>query len=321
MSDFKMKCPECSFDFEGKSQTEYVTCPNCNKEILTVKAIKYFQTFEKIANENKIIAMGENYQKLNSLLEECKWYIDNAEYENALMVSEEALSLSNVDDRVYMMRVYAKTKNFTDFEDNSHFHDLKMAIELSSEIERENIKKIYAPYHRKRIIPKEEFEEYENQEADSKLKRVESMLKDGIPKHFSREKSLKILLPSVISSFVIFITLLILSLIFNDFILSLVSTAIFIANFILFTYYLTQRKNVICYNAVLDLYDTLPSFNLKPHLKLEVSKLLEKFAVSHQNGESLAHIDVILFETVENLVQNPTSKNFVINNKTFKKYL
>lgn len=316
-----MKCPDCLHEFSGDSQTKYTVCPNCKSEVLTLQAIKLYQTFDKINTEKKVIAQGENYQKVDALLEECKYYINNGEFENALMVSEEALSLSNVDGRIYLTRVYIKTKNFTDFEDESHYTDLKKAIELANAIEKDNIKKIYSNYHRKRTIPKEEFEEYENQEAESKLKKVEKNLKDGIPKHFSREKTVKILLPVNVIVFVALITTLILSLALNNFILSIVATTLFLTNFITFTYYLNTLSQVKLYNAVLDLYDNLSSFELSPHLKLEVSKTLEKYSISVLNGESQSHKDVIAFELTELLMQNEIAKNFVLSNATLKKFI
>lgn len=321
MANFKMKCPECSFEFEGDSQIEKVVCKGCNKEISTLKAIRYYESLQKIATDKIIVAQGEAYQKVDQLLEECKWFLQNQEYDNALMVTEEALSFSNSDGRIYMMRVYAKTKNFTDYEDESHYSDFKKAIELSSALEKENIKKIYAPYHRKRIIPKEELEEYEIQEADSKLKKVEHLLKDQIPKHFTREKSLKGLLISFIITSILFIASLIVSVAINDFYLSLISAVIFIASFTIISIYLTTVKKTKTFNTVLDLFDSVNLLSLSSKNKLELSRLLEKFAISTANGESPAHGDIILFEIVELLASEKTSKEYVLKDKLLKKFI
>ena len=321
MTELKMKCPECLHEFEGATNNLITICPNCAKEINTNQAVKYYQSLKKIETENQKVAEGEKYIKLNALLDECKWLLDNGEFESALVTTDMALELSTTDSRVYLMRVYAKTKNFTDYEESSHFSDLKKAIELSTTQEKEDIKKIYSPYHKKRSIPKEEFEEYENQEATSKLKKVESLLKDGIPKHFAREKSLKPLLILNVSSAVVFIALFILSLILNNVILSICASLAFVITFGFFSTYLSRTKRVNLYNAVLDLYDNLNSFDLKSKSKLNLSISLEKFAVAYLNNESNSHAELLLFEMLEYLVENEKAIAFIKSHKTFKKYI
>ena len=111
MTELKMKCPECLHEFEGATNNLTTVCPNCAKEINTNQAVKYYQSLKKIENENQKIAEGEKYAKLNTLLDECKWLIDNGEFESALITTDMALELSTTDSRVYLMRVYAKTKN------------------------------------------------------------------------------------------------------------------------------------------------------------------------------------------------------------------
>ena len=125
MSIFKMKCPECFIEFDGETTNEYINCPSCGKKINTNQAVKYYNSLKRIENEDRKIAEGEKYQKLNALLDECQWLIDNEDFDSALNTTDLALELSNTDGRVYLMRVYAKTKNFTDFEETSHFSDLK----------------------------------------------------------------------------------------------------------------------------------------------------------------------------------------------------
>ena len=321
MTELKMKCPECLHEFEGETQNLITVCPSCGKEINTNQAVKYYQSLKKIENNNQKIAEGEKYLKLNGLLDECQWLIDNGEFDSALATTDIALELSTTDGRVYLMRVYAKTKNFTDFEETSHFSDLKKAIELSTTIEKENIRKIYSPYHKKRNLPKEELNEYENQEADSKLKKVEALLKDGIPKHFSREKSLKILIPLTIAIGACFIVLLILSLIFNNVYLSISMATAFMVAFMLFAISHSTAKRVSFYNAVLDVYDNLNGFEFTPKNKLNLSKILEKFAVGVLNGESLSHVEAVLYETVEILAESDKAFDFIKNNKTLSKFI
>ncbi len=321
MTEFNMKCPECLHEFIGQSNNEFIVCPSCNKEINTNQAIKYHQSLTRIKNESIKVAEGEKYIQVNALLDECQWCIDNGDFDGALKITDDALKLSTVDGRIYLMRVYAKTKNFTDYEENTHFSDLKQALELSTTIEKANIKKIYSTYHKKRNIPKEELDEYENQEADSKLVKVESLLKDGIPKHFSREKSLKSLKPLTAISIALCVILLAISLILNNSILSIITATIFTLAFILFTVTHTAVKRVNVFNSILDLYDTYKQFNLTPRTKLNLSKELEKFAVCVLNSESISQQEAIVYSIVELLTQNAKALEFITENKTLKKFI
>ena len=316
-----MKCPECFIEFDGETTNEYINCPSCGKKINTNQAVKYYNSLKKIENEDRKIAEGEKYQKLNALLDECQWLIDNEDFDSALNTTDLALELSNTDGRVYLMRVYAKTKNFTDFEETSHFSDLKKAIEYSSTFEKENVKKIYAPYHKKRNVPKEELEEYESQEADSRLSRVEILLKDGIPKHFAREKSIKTLIPLTICFSVAFLVLLILSLIFSNVYLSISTAVAFTLSFILFANLNSNVKKVKLFNSALDVFDNIKNFNLLSHTKLNLSKSLEKFAISFLNGESLINVEASIFEIMDILLESDLAIEFMKKDKTFGKYI
>ena len=316
-----MKCPECFIEFDGETTNEYINCPSCGKKINTNQAVKYYNSLKRIENEDRKIAEGEKYQKLNALLDECQWLIDNEDFDSALNTTDLALELSNTDGRVYLMRVYAKTKNFTDFEETSHFSDLKKAIEYSSTFEKENVKKIYAPYHKKRNVPKEELEEYESQEADSKLSRVEILLKDGIPKHFAREKSIKTLIPLTICFSVAFLALLILSLIFSNVYLSISTAVAFTLSFILFANLNSNVKKVKLFNSALDVFDNIKNCNLLSHTKLNLSKSLEKFAISFLNGESLINVEASIFEIMDILLKSDLAIEFMKKDTTFGKYI
>ena len=321
MTEFRMKCPECGNEFSGQSNNLVIVCPSCKKEVNTNQAIKYYQSLKRIETENVKIAEGEKYIKVNAILDECQWYLDNGDFDSAINHTNEALKLTTVDGRVYLMRVYAKTKNFTDFTENSHFSDLKKALELSTAMEKENIKRIYSAYHKKRNIPKEELDEYESQEADSKLKRVENLLKDGIPKHFEREKALKTLIPLTAVLILAVIVTFILTIALNDTVISIITAVLFVIAFILFTITHTAVKRVKIYNAALDLFDNYLSFELQPSVKLEFSKSLEKLAVSYYNGESISKYEALLFEILEVLSENTKAIKFITQNKTLKKFI
>ena len=323
MEQFKMKCPTCLAEFSGDSQQLNINCPSCGKELSTNMAIKYYQAIHKIATEKTKVARGEVYAKVDHILNEVTWYNENEEFDKALALTNEALTLTTTDSRVYMQRVIAKTKNFTDYDEDSHYEDLKKAIELSTTLEKDQIRKTYAPYHRKKILPKEEFNEYENQESNSKLKRVEEILKDSIPAHFGREKFVKIAFVITIALTVSIIPLAILSIVLQNLILTAVLGGVAVVDLIVFSKYFSDRKHVNVFNATLDIYDNLNTFDLAPSTKLKCASLLEKLAVSVLNKEIPSRLEDCLIDILNLLVESKNKKalNFILEHKIIKKYI
>ncbi len=323
MANFKMKCPECSHDFSGESTISHITCPFCKKEISVNQAIKYYQTLHKRETEKKLVAKGEEYAKVQAIISECEWNVKNGNYDEALALTEDALKLSTTESKIYLMRVYAKTKNFTDYEDKTHYSDLKKAIELSPLFEQDIIRQLYAPYYRKTTISKDELEEYESQEADSRLERVEELLKDSIPRHFRREKFVKWFIPISIPIVLAFTVLLVFSLTLVNTILSLCSAGLFVIEIALLLNYLEYRKKVAIFNAVLDFYDSLESFELNAKVKLQVAVALEKLAVSEINNEASFKKDELIEELIGTVISGKEKKaiRFIIDNKIFSQYI
>lgn len=323
MADFKMKCPECSHEFLGESTILNITCPSCNKQISVNQAIKYYNTLHKREEEKKKVAIGEAYAKVERLIAECEWYVKNGDYDTALSLTEEALKLTNTEGKIYLMRVYIKTKNFTDYEDKTHYSDLKKAIELSPLFEQDQIRELYAPYYKKTTIAKEELLEYENQEANSRLERVEEQLKDSIPPHFRREKFVKAFYPITVPITIAFITLLVLSLTLNNMILSLISAGLFIVEIALILNFIEYKKKTAIFNAVLDFFDNLDSFDLTPNVKLKTAVALEKLAVSEINKEASYKTEPLVVDLISVLIAGKETKaiRFIIDNKTFSKFI
>lgn len=318
-----MKCPECLHEFLGDSQQQNTICPNCDKELSTNMAIKYYQAVYRISTEKTKVALGEVYAEVDRLLDEIKWHISNEDYSEALKIIDKALTLTTSDGRVYMQRVIAKTKNFTDYDDNSHYEDLKKAIDLSTALEKEEIKRAYAPYHRKKSLPKEEFNEYESQEATTKLKRVEELLKDSIPPHFQREKFLKASIFIMAILTVLLITSVILAVALENVVFTIIFAVCSVCDLIVFSKHFSDRKLVKTFNATLDLYDNLNKFELLSSLKLKTASLLEKLAVSMLNKETPSRIEDCLIDVIELLLNsnNKLAINFMLEHKIISNYI
>lgn len=298
MAKHPVKCTACGFDFSAEPSETTCVCPNCNSEISTVKAIKYYLSLSRIQTEQKKIAEGETYLQVDRLLDEADFYVKNGEFDVALEKALEAESLSTTSSRLYMLKVVCKTKNFEDLNDVSHLEDFKKAIDNASFQEKEALKRIYAPYYRKRHLTSEEKSDYEMQEAQSIYARVEDNLKAEIPSHFKREKFLKTWLWLTIIFAVITVALVVVSIAIDNPILSAVACVIFIAFIIFIATYSTNKLKIKVFNQGLDFFDVFESLNLTGQEKIKTLSSLEEFSVSALNGESPSRQESILAKTL-----------------------
>lgn len=298
MAKHQLKCTICGHEFSADTENATCVCPNCNKEISVDKAIKYLLTLSKINLEKKKVAEGDTYLKVDRLLEEADYYVKNGYFDKALEIAEKAEGLTTVDYRVYFLKVVCKTKHFEDVDDVSHYSDFKKALECASYLQKEELKQIYAPFYRKQRLPKEEKIEYEKQEAQSILKRVEENLKAEIPRHFSSEKYVKVSKFINIAVAVLFLTSIILSIVLENVILSLVAGALFIALIIFLTTHLSKKYKTTTFNAGLDFYDLFENLNLFGRDKIKTAQAFEEFSVSALNGESPSRQESLLAKTL-----------------------
>ena len=121
------RCPFCGTDLTVDKGEVKITCSSCNKEMPATMAIKYYESLVGTPAEAKE-AHGEDYQRLNYILDEIYGLIDIQEWKKAEEKFEEALTLSDTDYKVYMAMVAIKTKNYTDLKDEEHTEYINKAI-------------------------------------------------------------------------------------------------------------------------------------------------------------------------------------------------
>ena len=308
MNLIDVKCPLCGEVFKAEHQSENTLCSKCKQTFPTQKGIKYYKSINKIQAEKNKIAMGETYAKVDLLLDKGDFYLNNEDFETAYSIYMQALDLTTVDSRVYMGLVYATTKNFNDLEDESHVVYLKKAIECANVQEQARIRKIYSTYYKKRKIPKEEREEYLKQENQSKLKRVEELLKDGIPAHFKREKTVKIALVFIPILAGITIAFTILSLVLKHSALSFVAMTFLAGTMLCFYYYYTTKTKIKIYNFALDLYDAFNTFDIEVESLNKILKAYEIFAVSYINNDTESSLKRYVIDLCYLLTQTKEQK-------------
>ena len=286
MSLIDVKCPLCGEVFKAELENESTLCGKCGQTFPTQKGSKYYKSINKIQAEKTKIAMGETYAKVDALLDKGEFYLNNEDFESAYTCYMQALDLTTVDYRVYLGLVYATTKNFSDLEDQSHVVYLKKAIENANQKEQDRIRKIYSTYYKKRKIPKEERDDYLTQENQSKLRRIEELLKDGIPTHFKREKTDKIALVFIPFLAVITLVFTVLSLVLKHSAMSFIAMVFLAGTLLLFYYYYTTKTKIKIYNFALDLFDAFNTFDIELESLNKILKAYEIFAISYINNET-----------------------------------
>ena len=323
MEIVNVKCPLCGHQFTTQKGVETANCPSCNRQFLTMQGIRYLKSLEKLKSEDKKVALGEMYSKVDGLIDKIEFYLDEEDYETAQTLIDEALTITTTDFRIYLNAVILKTKNFTDLKDTTHLPFLKKALDFATTMQKEQIKKLYEPYYKKCHVDDNEIEEYSRQEADSIKQRVETILKDGIPKHFMREKRYKFTKIALPVSAIITALLMILSLFLNNLILDIVCVGLFAITFVILTTFLSVSTITKQFNAILDFYDNYSTFNLKEQAQVKVLKRLEYVAVSYVNNEGYTSLGTNVEKLIEECLKTENEKliEYIKNDKVFKSYV
>ena len=251
------KCPQCGGAFKVTSSELKSICLSCGEEISTSMAIKYFSSLNENPSETKE-AHGEDYVKLQLVLDEIYGNISLGRYEDAEAKYEEALTLSNTDYKIYMAMVAIKTKNYTDLSDESHKEYINKAIACADPDQKKEIVKIYRPYYQKIHLTEEELAIYSEEENKVKKQKVESQLKTMIPEYMVKEKRLK----TYLFLFPVFIVLGIATVVVASFIeeikwVSIIGAVVTIIGYLFFRNWFTDRDKVKTFNSILDFYDYL----------------------------------------------------------------
>ncbi len=321
MNKINVKCPSCGelFTTEYFSET---TCEKCGVKFSVDKGAKFYNSFISVERKKAIEAKGEAYLKVDALLDEVNYYLDNEDYKKAELVCNEILTYTEVDFRVYMAMVLSKTENFTKLDDTSHIPYLKKAIKFASEDEKKDLRARYKTFYEKQNMTEEELEEYNKQHLDYSYSSLEKVLKDGIPYHYQREKSVKICGISSIISLVLTLVSTILSINFENFILYTVTGILSISLLALILSFISNREKVKIFNLALDIFDNFNSFNLSSELNLTVLKEFTEFGVSYLNNSS----DLYLSEKLREIItlikkeENDNITKFLSENKYASKF-
>lgn len=282
----KIKCPFCGFVSDKDSSVNSCVCEKCNNTFPTQKGSKFYKSYEKTTNDKTIVAKGEAYLKVDSLLEKGEYYLKNEDFDNAYTTFLEALNLTNTNYKIYMGLVRALTHNFQKLNEKSHEVYLKNAIDCANENQKEIIRNVYKPYYDKNRATKSELEKISTDESNALIDKTRQRLKSCLPKHFSREKTFKLLKILFPITCVLTIAFLLLSFFVYKIAFGVLTIIIGVSMLVIFSKMLSLKTKNDVLNAVLDLYDNLNDLNITIDNKIKILKCINSLAVCYSNNQT-----------------------------------
>ena len=317
------KCPHCGADiYLGYNQGSGI-CPTCRKEFDNKKAIALYNALNNTQQkeEKKKASYGEEYLEVERILKRVDFYINRKEFRKAREEAESGLTISNTDYRLYFEIVRAETKNLTDYRNQSHKQFLDKAIEVADAEEKKIIMRLYKNFYQLSMLTNEEIEQYKKEENVAVKKKLEEKLKTLIPIYMKKERSIK-------TDFIIAFALIvpIIALPFFNSILILASSILFAVSFLLIKNAISIKKSIKLFNAMLDVYDALNSFELNTEcLSNTLSQMkdlrmrFEKVGNLYEQEEGLNTFCNYLITTTEKarifITQHPVLNLFIVENE------
>ncbi|MBR2385473.1 MAG: hypothetical protein IKA99_07710 [Clostridia bacterium] len=323
LEQIKARCPYCGTDLGVEKGETKITCPTCNKEMPVSMATKYYESLTSNPAETKE-AHGENYRKLEYILDEIKGLIDIEEWEKAEDKFFEALDLSDTDYKVFMAMVAIKTKNYTDLEDEEHKEYINKAIACADEEAKKEIVREYKAYYYKRGLSEEELQNYTEEENLVKKAKLEKNLKSMIPNYMAKEKHNKILLALFPILIILGIGIVIPAIFIEDLSwLSIIGAIITLVGYLLFRAWFTNRDKIKVFNCLLDLYDfvDVKDYNVQTkgvlyaYMQKLANKFLDNSPVVSMLDDTGRLIDYVI------TMQDSEMNQFMLSSKYFSQFV
>ncbi|MBE5742499.1 MAG: hypothetical protein E7360_04155 [Clostridiales bacterium] len=321
----KARCPLCGTDFEIEVGKIKAVCPSCEQEVQSSMAVKYYESLnDNGAGVEAKEAHGEDYHKVNMLLDEIYGLIEMEEWERAEDKFNEALDLTETDYRVFMSMVAIKTKNYTDLNDEEHKHFINRAIACADPDQKKQIVQTYKPYYQKKNFTAEELQIYSTEEAKFKKKKLEKGLKNMIPEYMAMEKRNKVFLVLFPIFIVLGIAVVTLSCFIDDLKwMSIVGAVVVIVGYLLFRSWFLNRDKIRAFNGLLDLYDFVDSKDYNETvlgaLCTHMQKLCDKFS-ENAPTVSMGDVTTALIDYVITLSDDGMNK-FMLSDKYFSQFV
>ena len=317
------RCTNCGTEFFASLAEQKVNCPSCGEEMLSSTATKYYSSLTDNPEESKE-AHGEDFTKLNLLLDEIYGLIKMENYDEAESKYFDALELSDTDYRVYMAMVAIKTKNYTDLKDQTHKQYINKAISCADADQKKEIVKTYRAYYYKSGLTEEELDAYSVEENKAKKEKLEKGFKSMIPEYMVKQKRNVLLLVLFPILLVVGLALVILAM-FNEDIawIAIIGAVATITGYILFRTWFINKDKIKTFNAILDFYDFVDMRNydetvlstLYRHMQNHCDKFLEDMPIVSLSEATAKMIDYLV------VLNDQEMNQFLLKNKYFSQFV
>ncbi len=320
------KCPHCGAELYLGLNKGTGFCTVCRKEFDSEKALKLFVTLygekEEPKEETKKANFGEDYLEVEKILTRAEYYFERKEFRKAREELEKALAITNSDYRVYFGIVRAETQNLTDYRNESHKEFLTKALECADPEEKKVITRLYKNFYQISTLSDEEILQYKKEENVAVKAKLEEKLKELIPTFIKKERGLKTSI--VLSCVFALLTLgaLIPFFIFQIPLLMLLCATFFALSYFTLRKYFTDKKLNALFNAMLDVYDALDSFELEVDEQKEVLDQMKNLRKVFSGKNNLSECEDGIFLLSAYLAHDATEKarNFITNHPLLCKY-
>ena len=323
LEQIKARCPYCGKDIDVSKGEAKVTCPFCNKDMPAVMAIKYYESLTSGVADAKE-AHGEDYRKLELILDEIQGLVELGEWERAEAKYEEAIALSDSNYKVYMAMVAIKTKNYTDLEDEEHKEYINKAIACADAESKKEIVKEYREYYHKLSLSEEELQTYTEDVNKIKKAKLEKSLKAMIPEYMAKEKRNKTFIALFPILLVVGIAIVCVSLFVEEIAwLSIVGAVITFVGYLFFRFWFLNRDKIRAFNCLLDLYDFVDAKNynvqtagaLYEHMQKHAEKFEENAPIVAMMDTTSRMIDFVI------TMQDSDINVFMLKSKYFSQFV
>lgn len=313
------KCPFCGAELFLRFEKGEGFCPNCKKEFNAEKAIKLYKSVhEEIEADEKKVAKGEDYLEVERILERAEFYFKNKDFAAGEKELKSALGYTTTDYRVYFGLVRAETKDLTDYKNESHKQWLDKAIDCADVEEKSVITRLYKDFYQVSSLSDDEINEYKKERNSAKKGKLESALKELIPKYMKTANTFNAYLWTGVVMLCLGIAALACGLIVANNYLSLGGVAVLAGGYLFLRSYVTKKKQNALFNSVLDVYDALDSFSLAPDANFDLLNALKDCVKPFSAKNSLNEAEECVRKVVSILIDSDSeaAAAFVINDKT-----
>jgi hypothetical protein len=274
------KCPHCgAYIYLGYDQGSGI-CPTCRREFDNKKAISLYNALNNAQpkEDKKSASYGEEYLEIERILKRIEFYINRKEFRKAREEAESGLAISNTDYRLYFEIVRAETKNLTDYRNQSHKPFLEKAIEVADAEEKKIIMRLYKNFYQLSLLSDEDLEQYKKEENVAVKKNLEAKLKTLIPMYMKKESTIK-------TKMIVGIALILpaIALPFLNKLLIVISSILLAVSYFFIRNALSIKKSAKLFNAMLDVYDALSTFDLNTPCLANVLSQMKDL----RNGQSI----------------------------------